>query len=185
MNRRNVIVCLVVVSFLVVGYLFYHKDPDVTMVQELAPTAPVTEESVSSKIVVYVTGAVVTSDVYSMPAGARVGDVLTLAVLTDEADPEQLNLAEPLVDGTKIHVPKIGETEPVTAEESETVNGVHVNSATKEELMTVPGIGPAKADAILAHLKQNGPFRSYEALGDVKGFGEKTLESMKPYLLVP
>ena len=185
MNRRNVIVCLVVVSFLVVGYLFYQKEPNVTMVEELTPAAPAVEEPVSSEVIVYVTGAVVTADVYSMPVGSRVGDVLTLAVLTDEADPEQLNLAEPLVDGTKIHVPKIGEAAPVTIGDTEAVNGVHVNSATKEELMTVPGIGPAKADAILAHLKQNGPFRSYEALGDVKGFGEKTLESMKPYLLVP
>lgn len=151
--------------------------------EEVTPTT--TPERM--ELVVYVTGAVESPNVYTVPEGARVGDVLSLAVLTDEADPEQLNLAQLLVDGVKIIVPKKGET-PISQDsaspEVET-NGVHVNSATKEELMTVPGIGPAKAEAILNHLKANGPFKTYEALDDVKGFGEKTLESMKPYLLVP
>lgn len=51
--------------------------------------------------------------------------------------------------------------------------------------MTVPGIGPAKAEAILNYLKEHGPFKSYEELRNVKGFGDKTLENMKGYLLVP
>lgn len=187
---KQLIIGLVVVLFLGVGYLFYQKEPEQRIVDEFVMepeevVAPVTAERL--EIVVYVTGAVESPDVYTLPEGARVGDVLSLAVLTDEADPEQLNLAQILVDGVKIIVPKKGETpiaQDTTSPEMET-NGVHVNSATKEELMTVPGIGPAKAEAILNHLKENGPFKTYEALGDVKGFGEKTLESMKPYLLVP
>lgn len=187
---KQLIIGLVVVLFLGVGYLFYQKEPEQRIVDEFVMEpeeveAPVTAERL--EIVVYVTGAVESPDVYTLPEGARVGDVLSLAVLTDEADPEQLNLAQILVDGVKITVPKKGETpiaQDTTSPEMET-NGVHVNSATKEELMTVPGIGPAKAEAILNHLKENGPFKTYEALGDVKGFGEKTLESMKPYLLVP
>lgn len=187
---KQLIIGLVVVLFLGVGYLFYQKEPEQRIVDEFVMEpeeveAPVTAERL--EIVVYVTGAVESPDVYTLPEGARVGDVLSLAVLTDEADPEQLNLAQILVDGVKIIVPKKGETpiaQDTTSPEMET-NGVHVNSATKEELMTVPGIGPAKAEAILNHLKENGPFKTYEALGDVKGFGEKTLESMKPYLLVP
>ena len=187
---KQLIIGLVVVLFLGVGYLFYQKEPEQRIVDEFVMepeevVPPVTAERL--EIVVYVTGAVESPDVYTLPEGARVGDVLSLAVLTAEADPEQLNLAQILVDGVKIIVPKKGETpiaQDTTSPEMET-NGVHVNSATKEELMTVPGIGPAKAEAILNHLKENGPFKTYEALGDVKGFGEKTLESMKPYLLVP
>lgn len=187
---KQLIIGLVVVLFLGVGYLFYQKEPEQRIVDEFVMepeevVPPVTAERL--EIVVYVTGAVESPDVYTLPEGARVGDVLSLAVLTAEADPEQLNLAQILVDGVKIIVPKKGETpiaQDTTSPEMET-NGVHVNSATKEELMTIPGIGPAKAEAILNHLKENGPFKTYEALGDVKGFGEKTLESMKPYLLVP
>ncbi|WP_214795691.1 MULTISPECIES: helix-hairpin-helix domain-containing protein [unclassified Exiguobacterium] len=187
---KQVIIGVVVVLFLGVGYLFYNKEPEERVVDELVVESeevapPETVERL--EIVVYVTGAVESPNVYTVPEGARVGDVLSLAVLTDEADPEQLNLAQLLVDGVKIIVPKKGEA-PIAQEVPSTElesNGVHVNSATKEELMSVPGIGPAKADAILNHLKENGPFKTYEDLGDVKGFGEKTLESMKPYLLVP
>ncbi|WP_026825639.1 helix-hairpin-helix domain-containing protein [Exiguobacterium marinum] len=187
---KQVIIGVVVVLFLGVGYLFYNKESEERVVDEFVVES---EEVVPSEtverleIVVYVTGAVESPNVYTVPEGARVGDVLSLAVLTDEADPEQLNLAQLLVDGVKIIVPKKGDA-PVAQEVPSTElepNGVHVNSATKDELMSVPGIGPAKADAILNHLKENGPFKSYEDLGNVKGFGEKTLESMKSYLLVP
>ncbi|WP_214778212.1 helix-hairpin-helix domain-containing protein [Exiguobacterium sp. s22] len=187
---KQLVIGLVVVLFLGVGYLFYKKEPEQRVVddfvvetEEVAP--PVTPERL--ELVVYVTGAVESPDVYTVPEGARVGDVLSLAVLTNEADPEQLNLAQLLVDGVKIIVPKKGDPPIAQATPSSEVesNGIHVNSATKEELMSVPGIGPAKAEAILNHLKEHGPFKTYEGLGDVKGFGEKTLESMKPYLLVP
>lgn len=187
---KQVIIGVVVVLFLGVGYLFYSKEPEERVVDEFVVESEevVPPETVERlEIVVYVTGAVESPNVYTVPEGARVGDVLSLAVLTDEADPEQLNLAQLLVDGVKIIVPKKGEApkaQEIPSTELEP-NGVHVNSATKDELMSVPGIGPAKADAILNHLKENGPFKSYEDLGDVKGFGEKTLESMKPYLLVP
>ncbi|WP_214749277.1 helix-hairpin-helix domain-containing protein [Exiguobacterium sp. s189] len=187
---KQVIIGVVVVLFLGVGYLFYSKEPEERVVDEFVVESGevVPDETVERlEIVVYVTGAVESPNVYTVPEGARVGDVLSLAVLTDEADPEQLNLAQLLVDGVKIIVPKKGEA-PIAQEVPSTeleANGVHVNSATKDELMSVPGIGPAKADAILNHLKENGPFKTYEDLGDVKGFGEKTLESMKPYLLVP
>ncbi|MDA5559382.1 helix-hairpin-helix domain-containing protein [Exiguobacterium sp. MMG028] len=187
---KQVIIGVVVVLFLGVGYLFYSKEPEERVVDEFVVESEevVPDETVERlEIVVYVTGAVESPNVYTVPEGARVGDVLSLAVLTDEADPEQLNLAQLLVDGVKIIVPKKGEA-PIAQEVPSTeleANGVHVNSATKDELMSVPGIGPAKADAILNHLKENGPFKTYEDLGDVKGFGEKTLESMKPYLLVP
>ena len=187
---KQLVIGLIVVLFLGVGYLFYQKEPEQRIVDEFVMEPEEVTPTTTPKrmeLVVYVTGAVESPNVYTVPEGARVGDVLSLAVLTDEADPEQLNLAQLLVDGVKIIVPKKGAT-PISQDspspEMET-NGVHVNSATKEELMTVPGIGPAKAEAILNHLKANGPFKTYEALGDVKGFGEKTLESMKPYLLVP
>jgi len=61
---------------------------------------------------------------------------------------------------------------------------IDLNAATAEQLMEVPGIGPAKAEAILAYREEKGGFATYESLGDVKGFGEKTLESLKSYLIV-
>jgi competence protein ComEA len=61
---------------------------------------------------------------------------------------------------------------------------VNLNTATKDELVALPGIGPAKAQAILDHRKAHGPFKSVEELKDVKGIGAKRFEKLKPELTV-
>ncbi|MEO8303488.1 MAG: helix-hairpin-helix domain-containing protein [Betaproteobacteria bacterium] len=61
---------------------------------------------------------------------------------------------------------------------------INLNSATKDELVALPGIGPAKAQAILDHRKAHGPFKSIEELKDVKGIGAKRFEKLKGELTV-
>ena len=61
---------------------------------------------------------------------------------------------------------------------------VNLNTATKEELIALPGIGPAKAQAILDYRKANGAFKSVEELKDVKGIGAKRFEKLKGDLTV-
>ena len=61
---------------------------------------------------------------------------------------------------------------------------VNLNTATKDELVALPGIGPAKAQAILDYRKAHGPFKSVEELKDVKGIGAKRFEKLKPELTV-
>jgi competence protein ComEA len=61
---------------------------------------------------------------------------------------------------------------------------VNLNTATKDELVALPGIGPAKAQAIIDHRKTHGPFRSVEELKDVKGIGAKRFEKLKAELTV-
>ena len=64
------------------------------------------------------------------------------------------------------------------------IAAVDLNTATKEELIALPGIGPAKAQAILDYRKANGAFKSVEELKDVKGIGAKRFEKLKPELTV-
>lgn len=61
---------------------------------------------------------------------------------------------------------------------------VNLNTASMEELVALPGIGPAKAQAIIDYRKAHGPFKSVEELKDVKGIGAKRFEKLKPDLAV-
>ncbi len=59
---------------------------------------------------------------------------------------------------------------------------LNINTATAEELQTLPGIGPAMSQKIIHHRKEHGNFTSVDELTEVKGIGEKTLEKLKPYV---
>lgn len=61
---------------------------------------------------------------------------------------------------------------------------VNINTATAEELQALPGIGKAKAEAIVAYRTENGPFKTVEDIKKVKGIGDKVFEKMKPELTI-
>jgi competence protein ComEA len=63
-------------------------------------------------------------------------------------------------------------------------SAVNLNTASRDELVTVPGIGPAKAEAIVEHRKAHGPFKSVDDLKQVKGFRDKLVERLRPGLTV-
>jgi len=68
------------------------------------------------------------------------------------------------------------------AKPADAVTVVNVNTAGHDQLVELPGIGDAKADAILALRKERGSFRSLDELLEVKGIGPKALERMRPYV---
>ncbi|MGB1289164.1 MAG: helix-hairpin-helix domain-containing protein, partial [Aggregatilineales bacterium] len=138
-------------------------------------------------ILVYITGAVSEPEqTLTVAHDSRVSDVIDAAGgLTDDADTERVNLAGIVRDGDQIHVPSLvdisdnADADNDTALPTPSGGGiVFINSATLEELQTLPGIGPATATDIIAYRDENGDFTSLEDLDDVPGIGPSTLEAL-------
>lgn len=143
------------------------------------PTATAGPSATPAPLMVYVTGRVAAPDVlYSLPAGSRVEDALRVAGgLLDDADAARVNRAALLRDGDQIHVPAL--TEPEQATPTPSGGGqVNVNTATLEELTTLPSIGPVTAQAIITYRETNGPFADLAALDAVNGIGPATLDAI-------
>jgi competence protein ComEA len=144
-----------------------------------APTATPLPTATPAPVTVYVTGAVAQPDTLrSLPAGSRVEDALAAAGgALPEADLSRVNLAARLRDGDQIHVPPVDAPDlPLpTASGGDIVN---LNAATREELETLPGIGPVTAQAILDYRAAHGPFADLAALDNVEGIGPATLQAL-------
>lgn len=141
-------------------------------------------------VVVHVAGAVSVPGVYGLPDGVRVDAAIAAAggALVD-ADPNALNLAAPLTDGSRVYVPRVGEDVPTAlvpvggsaaapaVPAAPTV--VDVNRATAEQLDVLPGVGPATAAAIVTERERNGPFLGVDDLDRVPGIGPAKLEALR------
>ena len=135
---------------------------------------------------VYITGAVVNPGVYQVRAGQRVDDVLELAGgPTDAADLERVNLAAYVTDAAHYRIPAAGDpvepASPGTAsaggDTTAAVAGnctppIDINTATATCLQTLPGIGAGRADAIIAHRQETGPFSAPDGITAVPGIGD-------------
>jgi competence protein ComEA len=151
-------------------------EPSATPTPIASPEPTATREP----ILVYVTGAVNSPETtVSLPYGSRVQDAIDAAGgLAENADLERVNLVGILRDGDQVHVPTIGEGEEAVIPTASGGGVVFINSATLEELMTLPNIGESTAQAILDYREANGNFASIEDLDNVEGIGPATLEEL-------
>ena len=152
-----------------------------------AEETPVPEEP--ETIFVYICGAVRNPGVYELPSGSRVFSAVEAAGgMTEEAEARSLNQAEILEDGQQITVYTEEEAEKLPesgGSESAGVSGrVNLNTATREALMTLPGIGEAKAQAVLDYREEHGDFQRIEDIQKVEGIKEKVYEKIKEQIEV-
>ncbi|MFI8723533.1 helix-hairpin-helix domain-containing protein [Bacillus altitudinis] len=190
------IIILIICFFFLVGKEKGSAEPSVLKEQhETRVTLEEKQESAekeSTSIVVEVKGAVRKPGVYAFMAEDRVEEAIKRAGgFTSKADTVDINQAAKLEDSMMIYVRKKGEGDKqgqtATADTppgNEQSQGVNVNQADAAELQTINGIGPAKAEAIIAYREEHGEFQQIEDLRNISGFGEKTIERLKNQLTV-
>lgn len=134
------------------------------------------------ELYVHVLGAVEKPGLYVLAIDARIVDALAAAGgTTAEADLAAINLARIVADGEQVVVPVVGAT-PVEPGAGATVPGddrIDLNSADQAALDTLPRIGPALAERIIAWRYENGRFQTVDDLLAVPGIGEKLLEGLR------
>lgn len=136
---------------------------------------------VAQQIRVYISGAVQSPGVYTVWDDDRMVEVVAAAggALTD-ADLSAVNLAARVKDEDHLHVPRIGESPRVGGDAAFSTSGrIDINSADAQLLQTLRGIGEVKAEAIVRHRRENGEFANVDALLEVNGIGDATLDSIR------
>ncbi|CAN5517219.1 hypothetical protein BH10CHL1_BH10CHL1_18770 [soil metagenome] len=188
---------------LVGGVVFFLRRPDPPAIvlhppPPPMPTATALPPPTPASIMVFVSGAVQKPGLYNLSADERVGDALAKAGgFTATANPSLINQATKLQDGAQVYVPDLtaqttvqqpaaGVSEPVAQSGSDPssnaqIGPINLNTATAEQLDSLPGIGPSKAAAIVA----NRPYATVDELDKVPGIGPSILEQVRPLVSAP
>ena len=164
----------------------------------------------NKKIIVHISGEVVSPGVISLEEGARIVDAINMADgVTEEADLSKVNLAYVLEDAQKIYIPNINEKEEKeiveNMEDGVVISGsgindennsssgnnskngnvkININTADIKELQKLSGIGESIALRIVTYRKENGKFNSIEDLKNVSGIGENKFNKIKNNIFV-
>lgn len=152
-------------------------------------------EALAPAFVVHVCGEVVNPGIYELPAGSRIYEAVKAAGgFTENAEEESVNLASPIEDGVQIRIYSKDEAETLAAgaapfdgfeasgEGKEPV--VNLNTATKEELMTLSGIGESRAEDIIRYREENGGFQNIEDIMKVSGIKDAAFQKIKDRITV-
>ncbi len=197
-RHRGSLAALLVVLIAVAafGVLQIPRRPALQVISASPPTP--------SPVKVHVTGAVLSPGVYQLAADARVDDALRAAGgPTDSAAMASLNLAAPLKDGQQVMIPQVNAAptvapstgyQPVpTASISPTAvsppdappSKLNLNTASRQELEALPGIGVVLAGRILEYRLAHNGFQSVDELKDAKLINSSTFEMVKGLVEVP
>jgi len=158
--------------------LSYKED----VVYEYEQTGEYYEED--SIMIIDVEGAVTYPGIVKIKEGSRVYEAVEEAGgLLDTADTKYVNLAEEITDGSIIYIPFKDENSQEISVSNE-AGKVNINTAGKEELMELPGIGESYAEAVIEYRNVNGNFKTNEEIMNVTGIGEAKYENIKDMICV-
>lgn len=195
-NYKQILIICGLIGAIIVGiciYFYQNKYEDYSYLEvtnEEVISENIIEEE-KKEIVVHITGQVVNEGIVKLEEGSRIIDAIEAAGgATFEANLSKINLAYILEDGMKLYVPSLNdkeEEEYISSEKTknskETLK-VNINTATSEELQSLPGIGEAMASRIITYRKENGKFKKIEDLKEVSGIGEAKFNNIKSYIYI-
>lgn len=211
-KKQKIIASIIIISIFAILFIYIYKnlyeadnieELDINNTNEIEVKE--TEEkidikSAKEKVVIHIIGEVNNPGVVTLDEGSRIIDAINSAGgKTEEADLSKINLAYIVEDGTQIYIPRINENlnsvEIISSEagkgviiDNDTLNNteinVNINTANKEKLMTLPGVGETTAQKIIEYRKQNGKFKNIEELKNVNGIGESKYNTLKDKITV-
>ena len=205
MNKKILKICIIAILLLIAGVSYScqrlqnidsFEDNEPTIIEETSSEAEVSNENYFLQVtenqscVVYICGEVVSPGVYELNSSDRIASALEMAGgFTDLAAREYINLAEYVTDGMKIYIPSIEESRSGLISESQATdtsgNGlININTATKEQLMTLKGIGESRAEDIIAYRESNQGFKSIEDIMNVSGIKDALFNKIKDNITV-
>lgn len=197
-GKKFSFIILMMMVLTITGCTKEHEDESVelseaaledTKEEESDKTMKVQEDG-EDEIFVHVCGEVAHPGVYSLRAGSRLYEVIEAAGgMTDAAAGESLNQAAWAEDGQQIYVPskeEVMQERTVQGTESQNLDDgkINLNTASKEELMTLNGIGEAKATAIITYREEHGGFQTVEELMEVEGIKEGVFNKVKDQIKI-
>jgi general secretion pathway protein K len=158
------------------------------------------KEKENKTIMVDISGEIITPGVVKLPEGSRIIDAITAAGgKTEDADLSKVNLAYILDDGVQLYIPRYNEklekeivqTEPGVGIIQEGINTtskkdskVNINTANKEKLATLPGIGEGTAEKIIEYRSKTGKFKTIDEIKKIPGIGESKFKSLKDKITI-
>lgn len=183
-SYRGVLFFILMVAILTAIVLLQWLRPAASPIILVTSTSSASDATATPRpLRVYVSGAVRSPDVYTLPADSIVKDALIAAGgPTDDADLDRINLASPVSDGQHVYVPHLGEENPVSypsASRSGDGYKININTADLNALESLPGIGPVLAQRILDYRHSHGPFSRPEEIMEVPGIGQATFDKIQ------
>ena len=205
MKDKKVKIIIAFISIPIIIFLIYYintKNDEIIISSNIIEETEVNEENEKKEtkeeienIIVHVSGCVNKEGIVELPINSRVIDAINYAGgVKENADLSEINLASILEDGIKIYIPSLQEkTENALNQNNElnisskinenissnSTQKININTATQEQLDTLPGIGQSTALKIIEYRKENGKFKKIEDIKQVKGIGEAKFNKLK------
>lgn len=179
-----------IISYFSGGSSELNKNNESIFVEENESMEVITkkEEKESIKIVVDIKGEIKNPNIYWLEEGCIIEDLINIAGgITEEGDLSKINRAQKLNDHEVVIIPNINDKESEIENiipSSNDKNKVNINTASINELDTLSGIGPSKAESIIKYREENGTFKSIEEIKNVTGIGEALFEKFKENITI-